>query len=152
MKMRLLTVPACFAALIALAAPAQADTGGDADFLAGLNSAGISYKSGPDAVGIGRRACELMDQGHAQADIVKAMIDQNPGFTTDGATKFVEIAENKLCPQHIGGAVAPPASSSPAPQPPSAPTPGGPKANSATTYDPGTAGASGGGAPAGGGG
>jgi hypothetical protein len=124
--MRLLAVPACFAALIAMAAPAQADPGGgDADFLAGLNSAGISYKNGPDAVAIGRRACELMDQHHAQGDIVKAMIDQNPGFTTDGATKFVEIAENKLCPQHIGGAVASPTSSSPAPQPPPAPAPGG---------------------------
>ena len=150
--MRLLA-PACLAALIAVAAPAQADSGGgDADFLAGLNSAGISYKSGPDAVGIGRRACQLMDQGHAQADIVKAVVDQNPGFTTDGATKFVGIAENKLCPQHIGGAVAAPASASPATQPPRAPAPGGPNGNSATTYDPGTAGASGGGAPAGGGG
>ncbi|WP_428341789.1 DUF732 domain-containing protein [Mycobacterium sp.] len=152
MKMRLLGLPACFAALIAIAAPAQADTGGDAAFVAGLNSAGISYKSGPDAVGIGRRACDLMDQGHAQADIVKAMIDQNPGFTTAGATKFVEVAENKLCPQHNGGAVAPPAASSPAAQPHPAPSPGGSNANSATTYDPGTAGASGGGAPAGGGG
>ncbi len=150
--MRLLAT-ACVAALMAMAAPAQADSGGgDADFLAGLNSAGISYKSGPDAVGIGRRACELMDQGSPQADIVKAMIDQNPGFTTDGATKFVHVAENKLCPQHTGGALAPAASSSPAPQPPPAPSPGGPNANSATTYDPGTAGASGGGAPGAGGG
>ena len=151
MKMRLLAAPTCFAALVAMAASAQADKVGDADFLAGLNSAGISYKSGPDAVGIGKRACELMDQGRPQADIVKAMIDQNPGFKTDGATKFVEIAENKLCPQHTRGAQASPASS-PAPQPHPAPTAGGPNANSATTYDPGTAGASGGGAPAGGGG
>ncbi|MBV8863720.1 MAG: DUF732 domain-containing protein [Mycobacterium sp.] len=150
--MRLLAVPACFAALIAMAAPAQADTGSDADFLAGLNSAGISYKSGPDAVGTGRKACELMDQGHPQADVVKAMVDQNPGFTTDGATKFVEISENKLCPQHNGGAPAPAASSSSAPQPPPAPTPAGPNANGASTYDPGTAGSSGGAAPAGGGG
>jgi len=117
MKMRLLAVPGCFAALAIMAAPVQADTGGEANFLAGLNSAGISYNSGPDAVGIGRRACELMDQGSPQADIVKAMIDQNPGFTTDGATKFVRVAEDKLCPQHTGGALAPAASAGPAPQP-----------------------------------
>ena len=130
MKMRLLVVPACFAALIAMAAPAQADPGGsDADFLAGLNSAGISYKNGPDAVRIGRRACELMDQGRSPADVIKAMTDQNPGSTTDRAAKFLDVAENKLCPQHIGGAVASPTSSSPAPQPPPAPAPGGPSAN-----------------------
>ena len=150
--MRLLAT-ACFAALIAMAAPAQADSSGsDADFLAGLKSAGISYKDGPDAVRIGRRACELMDLGHPPADVIKAMTDQNPGSTTDGAAKFLDIAENKLCPQHMGGALASPTSSSPARQPPPAPTPDGPKADSASTYDPGTAGASGGGAPAGGGG
>jgi hypothetical protein len=150
--MRLL-VTACFAALIAMAGPAQADSGGgDADFLAGLKSAGISYKGGPDAVRIGRRACELMDQGHPPADVTKAMTDQNPGFTTDGAAKFLDIAENKLCPQHTGGAVASPNPPSPAQQPPTGPAPGEPKANGASTYDPGTAGASGGGAPAGGGG
>jgi hypothetical protein len=142
--MRLLAT-AWLAALIAMAAPAQADSGGgDAAFLTGLKSAGISYKDGTDAVRIGRRACELMDQGHPSADVIKAMTDQNPGSTTDGAAKFLDIAENKLCPQHAGGAEASPAASSPAPQPPSG--------SSATTYDPGTAGASGGGAPAGGGG
>ena len=130
MKMRLLAVSACFAALIAMGAPAQAEPGGsDAGFLAGLNSAGISYKNGPDAVRIGRRACELMDQGHQPAEVIKAMMDQNPGSTTDGAAKFLDVAENKLCPQHMGGAVASPTSSSPAPQPPPAPAPGGPKAN-----------------------
>ncbi len=111
--MRLLVVLAGFAAVMGLATPAQSNAGNpDADFLTALNNAGITYKSGPDAVGIGRRACELMDQGHSQDDVVKSMTDQNPGFTNDGATQFVVIAENTLCPQHIGGAV------SPAPPPP----------------------------------
>jgi Protein of unknown function (DUF732) len=114
--MRLLVVLAGLAAaVIGLATPAQAD--GDGDFLAGLNNAGITYQSGPDAIGIGRRACELMDQGHSQDDVIKAVTDQNPGFTNDGATRFVEIAENTLCPQHIGGAVSPP----PPPQQPAVP-------------------------------
>jgi hypothetical protein len=114
--MRLRGMLASLAALLSLAAPAQADPGDpNADFLTALNNAGITYQSGPDAVGIGRRACELMDQGHSQADVIKAMTDQNPGFTTGGATQFVEIAENTLCPQHIGGAVSSP------PPPPAAP-------------------------------
>jgi Protein of unknown function (DUF732) len=115
-KMRLLVVLAVLAAAIGLAGPAQAD--GDGDFLAGLNNAGITYKSGPDAIGIGRRACELMDQGNSQDDVIKAVTDQNPGFTNDGATRFVQIAENTLCPQHIGGAVSPPP---PQPQQPAVP-------------------------------
>jgi hypothetical protein len=36
------------------------------------------------------------------------MTEQNAGFTTDGATKFVQIAEKVYCPQHIGGVVQPP--------------------------------------------
>jgi hypothetical protein len=104
--MRLPIVLASFAAVIGLAAPAQADA--DEDFLAGLNNAGITYQSGPDAIGIGRRACDLMDQGHPPADVIKAMTDQNPGFTNDAAARLLEVAENTLCPKHIGGAVSPP--------------------------------------------
>jgi hypothetical protein len=103
--------------VIGLAAPAQADPGADANFLAALNNAGITYQSGPDAAGIGQRACQLMDQGHAEADVIKGMTEQNAGFTTDAATKFVQIAENVYCPQHIGGAGVPP----PPPQEPAVP-------------------------------
>jgi hypothetical protein len=49
-----------------------------------------------------------MEQGHPPADVIKAMTDQNPGFTHDGAAKLLEVAENTLCRQHIGGAVSPP--------------------------------------------
>jgi hypothetical protein len=105
--MRLLAVLAGVGAAIGLAAPAQADS--NADFLAGLNNAGITYQGGSDAIGIGRHACQLMDQGHSEADVIKGVTEQNSGFTTDGATKFVQIAENTFCPQHIGGAAqAPP--------------------------------------------
>jgi len=110
--MRLLVVLGGLAAVIGLAAPAQADP--DGDFLAALNGAGITYQSGPDAIGIGQRACQLMDQGHSEADVIKSMTEQNPGFTNDAATQFTKIAENVYCPQHIGGAVAPPPTSEPA--------------------------------------
>jgi hypothetical protein len=115
--MRLLGVLAVPAAAIGLAASAQAGPDPDGEFLAALNNAGITYQNGPDAIGIGRRACQLMDQGHSQADVIKAVTDQNPGFTNDGATTFVVSAENTLCPQHAGGAVSPP----PPPQQPAVP-------------------------------
>jgi hypothetical protein len=114
--MRLLLFLASSAAVIGLAAPAQADAA-DPNFVAALNNAGITYKNGSDVTGIGRRECQLMDQGHSESDVIKGMVDQNPGFTTDAATKFTQIAEQDLCPQHIGGAVAAPPPS-PAWQPP----------------------------------
>ena len=114
--MRLLIVLASFAAVVGLAPTAQADP--DASFLAALNNAGITYQSAPDAIAIGQRACQLMDQGYAEALVIKSMTEQNRGFTTDAATKFVQIAEGAYCPQHLGGVVqAPP----PPPQEPAVP-------------------------------
>jgi Protein of unknown function (DUF732) len=53
-------------------------------------------------------ACQLVDQGHPEADVIKGMTEQNARFTKNGATKFVQIAEHVYCPQHIGGVVQPP--------------------------------------------
>ncbi|MBV9722494.1 MAG: DUF732 domain-containing protein [Mycobacterium sp.] len=111
--MRLLLFLASSAAVIGLAAPVQADDA-DPNFVAALNNAGITYQNGADATGIGRRECQLMDQGHSEADVIKAMVDQNPGFTTDAATRFTRIAETVYCPQHTFGVTEPP----PAWQPP----------------------------------
>lgn len=100
--MRLLVVLAGFAAVVGLPATAQADpSGSDASFIAALNSARITYHSAPDAVATGRRACELMDQGHAEADIIKSMAQANPGFTDDSATWFTHIAESIYCPKYV---------------------------------------------------
>lgn len=118
--MRLYVVLASFAAVVGLATPAHADPDPDPDasFLAALNNAGITFQSGPDATAIGRRACQLMDQGHTEPDVIKSMTEENAGFTTDAATKFTQIAESIYCPQHIGGAVSPP---QPPPQEPAVP-------------------------------
>jgi hypothetical protein len=106
--MRSRAVLASLAALIGLAAPAHADPDPGTSFLNTLNNAGITYHNGPEAINIGRRVCQLMDQGHPQPDVIKSMTQQNSGFTDDGATKFTQIAESVYCPQHTGGAVAPP--------------------------------------------
>jgi hypothetical protein len=100
--MRLLLFLAGAAAVVGLAAPAQADDS-DPKFLTALNNAGITYKNGPDAIGIGRQECKVMDQGHSEPDVIKAMTDQNPGLTPDVATKFTRIAETVYCPQHLFG-------------------------------------------------
>ncbi len=112
--MRFRVVFAGLIGFIGLAAPAHADPEPDAGFLTALDKAGITYHTGADAVAIGRRACQLLDQGHSEPDVVNSMIQQNAGFSTDAATRFTQIAESSYCPQHIGGAPAP---AQPAPQP-----------------------------------
>ena len=48
---------------------AQADpgtSGADASFLAALTKAGITYQDPTVAVAVGKKACELMDQGNPE--------------------------------------------------------------------------------------
>jgi uncharacterized protein DUF732 len=104
---RTLVAVASFAFVIGVATPAQADPGSndsgpDASFLTALDQAGITYQSGGAAVAVGKRACELMDQGDPESDVIKNMSASNPGFTMDGAAKFTMIAVSAYCPQHLG--------------------------------------------------
>ena len=105
--MRIRVALVCSAVSIAVAAPAHADPDPDARFLRGLNNAGITYHNAPDAMSIGRRVCELMDQGAPEADVINAMAQQNSGFSRDDAAKFARVAEAVYCPVHLGGAPTP---------------------------------------------
>jgi hypothetical protein len=72
--MRLLVMLVGFAAVLAVATPAQADpghSGPDASFLAALNKAGITYQDPAVAIAAGKNACELMDQGHPEVDVIR---------------------------------------------------------------------------------
>ncbi len=104
--MRLRVVLASLAAIIGLAVPAQADPdstnpGLDASFLAALDKAGITYTSRDSAVNAAKTACQMMDQGQPEIDVVKRVTDQNPGFTISGAAKFTAIAASAYCPNHL---------------------------------------------------
>lgn len=100
--MRLLTVLAALAALIGLAVPVHADPGGlDGEFLAALGKAGITFKNPDQAISAGKTACELMDSGQQELDVVKKVTEQNPGFNISGAAKFTAIAASAYCPQYL---------------------------------------------------
>ncbi|WP_406816590.1 DUF732 domain-containing protein [Mycobacterium sp. M23085] len=120
--MRMLVVLAGGAALIGAAAPAYADpvatSGPDASFIAALNQAGITYRDPAAAVGVGKRACQLMDEGSPQVEVIKSVSSSNPGFTVDGAAQFTMIAASAYCPQHLGQHVT---ATPPAPAPQSSP-------------------------------
>ena len=102
---RLLVMLAGFAAVLGVATPAQADPGNsgpDASFLAALTKAGITYGDPTVAVAVGKKACQLMDQGQPEVDVIKSVSSSNPGFTVDGAAQFAMIAASAYCPQHMG--------------------------------------------------
>jgi hypothetical protein len=105
--MRTLVTLASFAVLIGAATPAHADPAGDqsgpdGSFLASLNQGGVPYTNAPTAISIGKKACELMDQGHPKSQIITSLSADNPGFSPDSATKFTNSAANAYCPQHAG--------------------------------------------------
>ncbi|BBZ14291.1 DUF732 domain-containing protein [Mycobacterium branderi] len=107
--MRLLLVLTGVAATVGLAVPAHADPGGvDADFLSALNKAGITYASGDQAVEAGKTACQMLDQGQSDVEVVKRVTELNPGFTISGAAKFTAIAASAYCPQYVNGGGASP--------------------------------------------
>lgn len=100
--MRPLPVLVAVAAAGALAAPAYADPEGkDAEFVAALNKAGITYRSADQAVAAGKQVCALMDDGQSGADVVKKVTEVNPGFGVTGATQFAAIAATAYCPQYV---------------------------------------------------
>ena len=104
--MRPLVVLASLAALIGGAVPAQADPssadpGLDASFLSQLNQAGISYNNGPAAVAAAHTACDMMDSGQKEMDVIKQVMNLNPGFGLAGSTRFTAIASAVYCPDYL---------------------------------------------------
>jgi hypothetical protein len=105
--MRLFVVLASLAAFIGLAVPAQADPapadpGQDASFLSQLSQAGITYSNGPAAVAAARTACNMMDSGQKEIDVIKQVMSLNPGFGLAGSTRFTAIASAVYCPDYLG--------------------------------------------------
>jgi hypothetical protein len=97
------------------ATPAHADPTVDASFVDALNKAGITFNDSRSAVSAGMTACELMDQGKPELDVIQLVTQQNPGISTTSAAKFTAIAASAYCPQHLQRASDNGASPSPSP-------------------------------------
>jgi hypothetical protein len=106
--MRLLFALVGIAVAIGLGPQSRADPAeADARFVATLDNVGITYRSVDSVIAVGKKVCELMDDGMSGVDVVNAVIEKNPGFASDRAAKFVTIAASVYCPQHLasgGGA------------------------------------------------
>ncbi len=108
--MRPLFAFASVATAIGLAAPALADPpdpgvppnpAADATFLDSLNKAGMTYRSGPDAVAAGRLACNMMIAGQSEVEVVNKLAALNPGLNNGGAMKFAALASSTYCPEYL---------------------------------------------------
>ena len=105
--MRLLVVFAGLAAIIGwpcLRRPIRTatDPGLDASFLGQLNQAGITYSNGPAAVAAARTACNHDGPGQKEIDVIKQVMQLNPGFGLSGSTRFTAIASSVYCPDYLG--------------------------------------------------
>lgn len=89
------------ASSLGISMPAHADPNVDASFVDALNKAGITFTDSKSAVNAGKTACDLMDQGKSQLDVVQLVMQQNSGISTVSAAKFTAIAASAYCPQHL---------------------------------------------------
>jgi Protein of unknown function (DUF732) len=111
--MRLPLILATVAATIGVAVPALADPGdpppgplpddpaADARFLDTLKQAGMTFRSGPDAVAAGRFACNMMISGRSERDVVDELAMRNPGLNSGGAMRFAALASSTYCPDYL---------------------------------------------------
>jgi hypothetical protein len=122
--MRLSLALAAVATMVGLAVPALADPpppsvpdnpAADATFLDSLNKAGMSYSNGSSAIAAGRMACDLMNSGTSEKDVVDKLSMLNPGLNSGGAMKFAALASTAYCPDYLNKSSTPTKSASPFP-------------------------------------
>jgi Protein of unknown function (DUF732) len=99
--MRSLVTALGVACALSLAISAQADPNMDASFIDALGKAGIKFNDSKSAINAGQTACELMDQGKSQLDVVQLVMQQNSDISTVSAAKFTAIAASAYCPQYL---------------------------------------------------
>ena len=59
----------------------------------------MTYTNGSSAVAAGRMACDLMNAGTAEQDVVSKLSMLNPGLNSGGAMKFAALASSAYCPR-----------------------------------------------------
>ena len=107
--MRLFLAFAGLAVAVGVAVPALADPAplvpddpaADSAFLDSLNKAGMTYSNGPSAIAAGRMACNLMNEGTSETDVVSKLTMLNPGLQSGGAMKFAALASSTFCPDYL---------------------------------------------------
>ena len=82
-------------------APVPDDPAADSAFLDSLNKAGMTYRSGADAVAAGRMACNMMISGRPEKDVVDELSMRNPGLNGGGAMRFAALASSTYCPDYL---------------------------------------------------
>jgi len=113
--MRRLLVVLGIASSLGSAIPAHADPNVDASFVDALTKAGITFNDSRSAISAGKTACELMDEGKPELDVIALVTQQNPAISTTSAAKFTAIAASAYCPQHLHRATDNGGSPSPSP-------------------------------------
>lgn len=111
--MRLLCALASAAITVGFAVPALADPpppddpAADATFLDSLNKAGMTYTSSSSVINAGRAACDMMNAGTSEKDVIGKLSMLNPGLNPGAAMKFAALASSAYCPEYLTKSSAP---------------------------------------------
>lgn len=70
-------------------------------FLAALRAAGITYSRADQAIIAAEAVCKLVGDGKSGPEVLKIIVNRNPGLTEDHAAKFLAMAERSYCPQQL---------------------------------------------------
>jgi uncharacterized protein DUF732 len=105
--MRLLLALVGVSVAIGVAAPAHGDpaagSSDEAEFLASLRSAGVTYTTPAGAVKFAKAVCESMGKGERGPQMLDELQSENPGLTADHASSFLAIAAKFYCPEQLTG-------------------------------------------------
>jgi hypothetical protein len=95
--------------------PAPPDPAADGNFISSLSKAGMTFRNNSDAIAAGRTACDMMNQGTAEQDVVNKLSMLNPGLSNAGAMKFAALASSAYCPDYLNKSSTKTSSASPFP-------------------------------------
>jgi hypothetical protein len=75
----------------------------------------MTFSNGSSAVAAGRMACDLMNAGQSEQDVVNKLTLLNPGLNSGGAMKFAALASSAYCPDYLNKSSQKTSSSAPFP-------------------------------------
>src|SRR5256885_13095037 len=70
-------------------------------FRSSLNKAGMSYTNGSSAIAAGKMACDLMNSGTSEKDVVDKLSMLNPGLNSGGAMRSEEHTSELQSPCNL---------------------------------------------------
>ena len=67
----------------------------------------MTYSNESRAIAAGKMACDMMNSGTSEKDVVDKLSMLNPGLNSGGAMKFAALASSAYCPDYLNKSSTP---------------------------------------------